>query len=117
MNMHTHEASLVCPHEPGLPRVNAWIRAQHTPGTDGATVGTRPGQGWPSWPSIPFELAVDRPESYPWSSYRATVGYEPAPSWLTTDCALAPFERDLNMQQSGYRQFIDGGAGISRSPL
>lgn len=60
---------------------------------------------------------VDRPESYCWSSYRATAGYEPAPTWLTTDWALALFGRDLAMQQSGYREFVDEGAGISRSPF
>ena len=60
---------------------------------------------------------VDRPESYCWSSYRATAGYETAPTWLTTDWALAPFGRDLATQQRGYREFIDEGAGISRSPL
>src|SRR5258708_7665322 len=60
---------------------------------------------------------VDRPEEYRWSSYRATAGYEPAPPWLTTDWALAPFGRDLAKQQSGYRQFVDEGAGITRSPF
>ena len=60
---------------------------------------------------------VKRPEEYPWSSYRATAGYEPAPPWLTTDWALAPFGADLATQQTGYRQFVDEGAGITRSPL
>jgi REP element-mobilizing transposase RayT len=60
---------------------------------------------------------VDRPEEYRWSSYRATAGYETAPAWLTTDWALAPFGRHLTTQQSGYRQFVDEGAGISRSPF
>jgi hypothetical protein len=60
---------------------------------------------------------VDRPEKYNWSSYRATAGLETAPTWLTTDWALAPFGRDLATQQRGYRELIDGGAVISRSPL
>jgi REP element-mobilizing transposase RayT len=60
---------------------------------------------------------VKRPEDYSWSSYRATAGYETAPPWLTTDWALAPFGRELSMQQSGYRQFVDEGAGIERSPF
>jgi REP element-mobilizing transposase RayT len=60
---------------------------------------------------------VDRPEKYQWSSYRATAGYETAPPWLTTDWTLATFGRDLATQQSVYRQFVDEGAGITRSPF
>ncbi len=60
---------------------------------------------------------VDRPEEYRWSSHRATAGFETAPSWLKTDWALAPFGWDLPTQQSGYRQFVDEGAGIERSPF
>jgi REP element-mobilizing transposase RayT len=60
---------------------------------------------------------VERPEEYRWSSYRATAGYEAAPPWLTTDWALGSFGKDLATQQAGYRQFIDEGAGITRSPL
>ena len=60
---------------------------------------------------------VKRPEEYRWSSYRATAGYEAAPPpWLTTDWALGPFGQDLATQQSGYRQFVDEGAGISGPP-
>ena len=60
---------------------------------------------------------VKRPENYRWSSYRATAGYETSPPWLTTDWALGPFGHDLATQQSGYRQFVDEGAGITRSPF
>jgi putative transposase len=60
---------------------------------------------------------VKRPEHYQWSSYRATAGCEAAPPWLTTEWALAPFGRDLATQQAGYRQFVDEGAGITRSPF
>ena len=60
---------------------------------------------------------VERPEEYRWSSYRATAGYEAAPPWLTTEWALAPFGPDLTSQQCGYRQFVDEGAGIERSPF
>src|SRR5260221_1176697 len=60
---------------------------------------------------------VDRPEKYQWSSYRATAGYETAPPWLTTDWTLASFGRDLATQESAYRQFVDDGAGITRSPF
>src|ERR1700682_1624066 len=60
---------------------------------------------------------VDRPEAHRWSSYRATAGLETAPPWLTTDWALALFGVDLAVQQRNYRQFVDEGAGIKRSPL
>src|SRR5260221_9567610 len=58
---------------------------------------------------------VKRPENYRWSSYRATAGYEATPPCLTTDWALGPSGHDLPTQQSGYRQFVDEGAGITRS--
>jgi REP element-mobilizing transposase RayT len=60
---------------------------------------------------------VERPEQYHWSSYRATAGLEAAPPWLTTEWALTPFGRDLIIQQQGYREYVDAGAGIERSPL
>src|SRR5258708_14059126 len=60
---------------------------------------------------------VERPEQYRWSSYRATAGLETVPPWLTTAWALTPFGPDLISQQQGYREYIDEGAGIERSPL
>jgi len=60
---------------------------------------------------------VDRPEQYRWSSYRATAGLEEPPPWLTTDWALTLFGADLIAQQQGYREYVDEGAGIERSPL
>jgi Transposase IS200 like len=60
---------------------------------------------------------VKRPESYRWSSYRATAGYDAVPPWLTTDWALGSFGHDLATQQAGYRQFVDEGACITRSPF
>src|SRR5260221_6304609 len=60
---------------------------------------------------------VERPEQYRWSSYRATAGLEAAPPWLTTDWTLTPFGLDLITQQQGYREYVDEGAGIERSPL
>jgi len=60
---------------------------------------------------------VERPEQYPWSSYRATAGFETAPPWLTTEWALTPFGLDLITQQQGYREYVDAGVGIERSPL
>jgi REP element-mobilizing transposase RayT len=60
---------------------------------------------------------VERPEQYRWSSYRATAGLEAVPPWLTTEWALTPFGLDLITQQQGYREYVDGRAGIERSPL
>ena len=36
---------------------------------------------------------VRRTEQWPWSSYRATLGLEPAPAWLAVDALLAHFGR------------------------
>ncbi len=60
---------------------------------------------------------VKRPEDYRWSSYRATVGLETAPSWLTTSWTLSHFGPDLATQRSEYAKFVDAGASISRSPF
>jgi REP element-mobilizing transposase RayT len=60
---------------------------------------------------------VERPEQYRWSSYRATAGLEEVPPWLTVTWALTPFGLDLITRQQGYREYIDEGAGITRSPL
>jgi len=55
---------------------------------------------------------VERPEDYPWSSYRATVGLETAPAWLTTSWLLAQF----SASPLRYRNFVDAGVGLERSP-
>jgi REP element-mobilizing transposase RayT len=60
---------------------------------------------------------VQRPEDYRWSSYRATVGLEEAPSWLTTSWTLSHFGQTLEAQQAGYAQFVDAGVGLDRSPF
>ncbi|MCU1348813.1 MAG: putative transposase, partial [Acidobacteria bacterium] len=49
---------------------------------------------------------VDRPEEYCWSSYRATVGLDPAPAWLDLDSVLATFHRDREPAQAYYREFV-----------
>jgi putative transposase len=60
---------------------------------------------------------VERPEDHRWSSYRATAGLEAAPAWLSTSSVLQQHGFDLAMQQRNYRDFIDAGAGIERSPF
>ncbi len=54
---------------------------------------------------------VKRLERYPWSSYRATAGLEPAPSWLTTDWVLGQFGRQRRRAQTRYADFVEAGIG------
>jgi putative transposase len=60
---------------------------------------------------------VARPEDYQWSSYRATAGYDAVPVWLALNHSLLSFGPDLTTQQRHYRQFVDEGANIVRSPF
>jgi REP element-mobilizing transposase RayT len=59
---------------------------------------------------------VARPEDYRWSSYRATVGVEAAPAWLTTDWILKQFSADRKRAVAAYATFVDAGVGLERSP-
>ena len=59
---------------------------------------------------------VERPEDYRWSSYRAMVGLEAAPEWLTTSWLLQHFGVTLDQQRAEYRKFVDAGVGLKRSP-
>ena len=59
---------------------------------------------------------VERPEDYRWSSYRAMVGLEAAPKWLTTSWLLQRFGGSLEEQRAEYRKFVDAGVGLERSP-
>ncbi|MFO0700346.1 MAG: transposase [Nitrospira sp.] len=52
-----------------------------------------------------------KPETYPWSSYRATAGLEAVPSWLTVDWILAQFGRQRAGAQRKYRAFVAEGIG------
>lgn len=46
---------------------------------------------------------------WPWSSYRATVGLDPVPSWLTVDWILAAFGARKLSAQKRYQFFISEG--------
>ena len=46
-----------------------------------------------------------------WSSYRATVGQSPTPSWLTTDWVLSAFGRIKKKAIQNYRTFVSEGRG------
>lgn len=45
------------------------------------------------------------PEDYPWSSYPATAGLEPAPGWLALD-SLVPFFGEPSTWQANYRAYV-----------
>lgn len=50
--------------------------------------------------------AVKTPQRWPWSSYRATSGEAPAPSWLAVEEVRALFPG-----RSGYERFVEEGIG------
>ncbi len=58
---------------------------------------------------------VGEATEWPWSSYRATLGLESAPSFLTTDWLLSGFGADRQIAVEGYGRFVEQGVG-SESP-
>ena len=52
-----------------------------------------------------------QPDTYPWSSYRATGGLVPAPPFLTVDWLLSQFGRQRLPAQRKYRAFVAEGMG------
>jgi REP element-mobilizing transposase RayT/Trp operon repressor len=50
---------------------------------------------------------------WPWSSYRATAGFEEAPSFLTADWTLEQFGPSKPKAQSAYRTFVSQGRGVA----
>jgi putative transposase len=53
----------------------------------------------------------ETPESWPWSSYRATAGLEPAPRFLTAAAILGELGGSLAGAQKAYREFVAAGIG------
>ena len=49
------------------------------------------------------------PQEWPWSSYRATVGLEAPPPFLTTDWLLAQFAPTRKLAQRRYRAYVEEG--------
>lgn len=49
---------------------------------------------------------VARVEDWIWSSYRATAGWEPPHSYLTTDLVLGQFGGERVKAEKEYRQFV-----------
>jgi REP element-mobilizing transposase RayT len=54
---------------------------------------------------------VRAPGEWPWSSYRAMAGGEPAPDWLEVDALLARFGTGRTRAQRRYAEFVAEGAG------
>lgn len=59
---------------------------------------------------------VERPEEYEWSSYRAKVGLAPRPEWLSVDWTLTRYGRTPEQAIEGYKQYVEAGIGLERSP-
>jgi len=47
-----------------------------------------------------------KPDSWPWSSYRTSVGLELAPDWLAVDGLLVLFAKRRSLAQERYAQFV-----------
>jgi putative transposase len=60
---------------------------------------------------------VARSEDWPWSSYRARIGLEKAPSWLTLEQVQARFGSQPATQKKAYRQFVEAGIEDQRDLL
>ena len=52
---------------------------------------------------------VKKPGDWVWSSYRASVGLEPAAPWLEVDGLLAQFGKRRSLAQQRYAQFVAEG--------
>jgi len=52
---------------------------------------------------------VNNPADWPWSSYRASAGLEPAAPWLAVDGLLAQFSGQRSRAQTRYAQFVAEG--------
>jgi hypothetical protein len=57
-----------------------------------------------------------RYDTYPWSSYRASAGLEPAPRWLDAEQLLGQFGSARRLAQRRYRAFIRAGLDNPETP-
>jgi putative transposase len=57
---------------------------------------------------------VTHASEWPWSSYRAMVGEEEAPSWLNCQWALQQFSKQPKTQRARYAQFVEQGLACGR---
>jgi putative transposase len=61
---------------------------------------------------------VAHPHEWPWSSYRATAGEAPVPTWLTVDWVLSLGESpNRALAERRYRQFVDAGRTETVDPF
>lgn len=72
-------------------------------------------------PGLPAELWKERVEflrHYRWSSYRAYIGLEPAPTWLTTNTVLSWMGGKEEERKEAYRDYVEGAAreGLKQTP-
>ena len=54
---------------------------------------------------------VKEPDSWPWSSYKATVGAVSAPEWLQVERLLAQFGQKWEIVRRRYKEFVEEGTG------
>jgi len=59
---------------------------------------------------------VKRPEEWPWSSYRQTLGLDSLFPWLDEEWLLGQFGSHKTQAISRYKKFVDEGVGLE-SPL
>lgn len=52
---------------------------------------------------------IKQPTDWAWSSYRASVGLEPAVPWLAVDRLLSQFAKRRSLAQRRYAQFVAEG--------
>lgn len=52
---------------------------------------------------------VEKPEDWPWSSYRATAGQEQGPVFLTTEWVLSEFDGERQAARRKYAEFVNDG--------
>ena len=56
--------------------------------------------------------------NYRWSSYRAYIGLEPAPAWLTTQAVLGWMGGEEEQRHEAYREYVESAAreGLIQTP-
>lgn len=59
---------------------------------------------------------ISQPIDYPWSSYRATMGYYETREWLEVDGILGQFGKQRKRAIEKYKDFVEEGIGES-SPM
>jgi hypothetical protein len=48
-------------------------------------------------------------KDWPWSSYRATAGFNTRPKWLEVDWILSAFGKNKGRTQALYREYVSEG--------